>query len=360
MLIPISSILTRIRHLKKSLRRRSFVAALFFCSLLVRARGEAQNVPIISGSVGMLSETNEGVNFFQPVLAPVFAAPLGSHLMVEGRFNFDGFFIQNNRTGPYNGQLFKSTQILQLDYIASSKLTIVVGQSLVPFNTYNERLSQLWQQNFQDAPMIAAVGTRDTGTAVGMQARGNAYSNSHLQLNYVAWFSKRQDRFSLNGTRSVGDRVEVFLPNKRIELGTSFTRRLQGTYYNSVGAHFYWLPWRSPLQVRAEYAHDPHSQGYWIENSYRLSQWRGADSLLGRVEPLFRFQQSFRNSPGPGDGLPGVDTKIADFGVDYHFPHDVRLNTSYSRQFAQGGDGNIWGLALSYRFLLPAWPEKKR
>ncbi len=124
--------------------------------------------------------------------------------------------------------------------------------------------------------------------------------------------------------------------------------------------HFSWLPYSSPLQVRAEYAHDPHSQGYWIENSYRLSQIHGPDSFIGRIEPLFRFQQSFRNSPGPGDGLPGVDTKIADFGLDYNLPHDIRFKTSYSRKFAQGADGNIWGLSVTYRFLFPAWPGKRQ
>ncbi len=341
--------------------RRSRVcgALLVIASWFGPVSVSAQNVPIVTGSLGMLSETNEGTNVLQTVFAPVFAAPLGSHFLAEGRFNLDGNFVQNNRTGPYHGQLFKATQILQLDYIVNSRITIVAGQSLVPFNTYNERLSELWQQNFQDAPMIAAVGTRDTGTAFGMQVRGNAYSNSHVRLNYVGWFSKRQKRFSLDGTRSIGDRVELFLPNKRIEIGTSFTRRLQDTRYNSVGVHFYWLPSRSPLQVRAEYAHDPHSQGYWIENSYRLSQWHGRNSLTGRIEPLFRFQQSFRNSAGAGDGLPKVDTKIADFGLDYHFPHDIRVNTSYSRKFAQGADGNIWGFALTYRFLFPAWPGKK-
>lgn len=308
----------------------------------------------------MLSETNEGVTFFQPVFAPVFAAPVGSHLLAEGRFNLDGFFIQKNRTGPYNGQLFKSTQIAQLDYIVNSRLTVVAGQSLVPFNTYNERLSEIWQQDFQDAPMLAGVGTRDSGTSVGTQLRGNAFANEHVHVNYVGWFSTRINKYSLNGTRAVGDRVEVFFPNKRIEIGTSFTRRLQGTQYKPVGVHFFWLPYRSPLQVRAEYAHNPHSQGYWIENSYRLSQWKGPDSFVGRIEPLFRFQQAFRNSVGPGDGLPKVDTKIADFGLDYHMPHDVRFNASYSRKFAQGADGNIWGLSMSYRFLFPAWREKKK
>lgn len=193
-----------------------------------------------------------------------------------------------------------------------------------------------------------------------MQARGNIFSNNHIRVNYVSWFSKRQNRFSLNGTRAIGDRVEIFFPNKRIEVGASFTRRLQDARYNNYGAHFTWLPYSSPLQVRGEYAHNPNSQGYWIENSYRLSKFHGADSFIGRIEPLFRFQQAFRNTAGPADGLPRVDTKIADFGLDYNLPHDVRIKSSYSRKFAQGADGNIWGLSVTYRFLYPAWPGKKK
>ncbi|MES2390298.1 MAG: hypothetical protein V4555_01555 [Acidobacteriota bacterium] len=317
-------------------------------------------MPIITGSVGMVSSTNAGVTSFSDIAAPVFAWPIGPHVLVEGRFNLDEFFVQNNRTGPYKGTFIKATQIAQFDYIMSRRMTLVVGQSLVPFNTYNERLSQLWQQNFLAAPLVAAVGTRDSGGAVGAQLRGNIYNNDHVEINYIGWFSKRQDRFSLNGTRAAGDRIDIFFPNKRIEIGTSFARRLQGTNYNSFGAHFYWLPYRSPLQIRSEYAHTPGSQGYWMEASYRLSQLGGPSSILGRVEPLFRMQQAFRNRTFSGDGLPSVDTKIADLGLDYHFPNEVRLNTSYSRRFAQGKDANLWALSLNYRYIFPAWPGRKK
>ena len=104
----------------------------------------------------MLSETNEGVNFFQPVFAPVFAAPLGSHFMVEGRFDLDGYFIQNNRTGPYEGQLFKSTQILQLDYVANSKLTI---QEHVPgITSLNYTLNAKVNDTIYDQEVICYAG----------------------------------------------------------------------------------------------------------------------------------------------------------------------------------------------------------
>lgn len=284
---------------------------------------------------------------------------MGKHFLAEARFDFREFFIQDNRQGPYKGTFFKATQYLQLDYIAHPKLTITAGRFLTPFGTYNERLGALWIQNFQDAPTIFSIGTRTTGSSDGVMLRGVALSKPSVQVNYLGYFSVLSSVDQFKSARSAGDRVDVYFPGKRIEVGTSYARFLQGTQNNSIGVHFWWLPWRSPLQVRSEYAHGAHAQGYWMETSYRLSQWRGADSLLGRVEPLFRMQQTFRNSPGQGDGLPSVDTKQADFGLDYHFPHEVRLNTSYSRKFATTGNANIWDLALTYRFLFPVWKGHK-
>ena len=55
------------------------------------------------------------------------------------------------------------------------------------------------------------------------------------------------------------------------------------------------------------------------------------------------------------DGLPSANTQQADFGLDYNFPHTVRLNSSYSREFSKTGDTNIWDVSLTYRFLLPLW-----
>lgn len=346
---------------KQRTRRPNIVVASLLALLMGLALCKAafaQNVPVITGSGGMISQETAGVQNFQYILAPVFALPVGPHVLIEGRFNFDEFLQQDNRTGPYKSTLFKNTQIASLDYVMNKHMTLVVGQSLTPFNIYNERLSQLWQQQFIAAPLATSIGTRDSGTSVGAQLRGSAYANDHFQLNFTGWFSKRQDRFSLNGTRAIGDRIELFFPQKRIEIGTSFTRRLQDSRYNAYGMHFVWLPHRSPLVVRSEYAHDPYSQGYWLESGYRLSQFGGANSLIGRLEPVFRIQQAFRNKTFSADGMPAVDTKLADFALDYHLPKEFRINTSYSRRFAKGKDGNLWTASFNYRFILPAWPGK--
>ena len=316
-------------------------------------------VPILSGGVGMFSSTNQGFTFMQPVLAPVLALPLGPHVLVESRADLRGLFQQNNNTGPFHGSFTGTLEYLQADYIANRHLTITAGRFLTPFGTYNERLTPIWIRNFQDAPLIFAIGTRTSGSSNGVMVRSNLYSSQRLSVDNTAFFSTNVATGTFQSARAVGDRVNVYFPGKRLEVGASFERFLQSTpserpHRNSGGVHLWWTPWRSPLQVRSEYAHGPHAEGYWVETGYRLSQFGGQDSWIGRFQPLFRMQQSFRLTPQPGDGLPSANTKQADFGFDYYLPHEVRLNTSYSRTFSTV-NGNIWDISLTYRFLFPAW-----
>jgi hypothetical protein len=316
----------------------------------------AQNVPIISGGLGFLDSKNTGVNFFQPVAAPVIVAPLGKYFLAESRFDLRGLYIPKNGTsGPYQGSFLRTTEYLQLDYLASDKLTITGGRFLTPFGTYNERLTAIWIRKFQDAPLIFPIGTRTTGSSDGGMIRGVLLAKPSFHLDYIGYFSASSNVAQFQAGRQAGYRFDLYFPKKRIEVGTSYGRFLQGAHYNATGAHFWWQPWRFPFELRSEYAHGPHAQGYWMEAAYRLSRWRGPESIIGRLEPVFRMQQTFRNSPGQGDGLPAADTQQADFGLDYHLPHEVRLNGSYSRKFSPAGNGNIWDVSLTYRFLFPMW-----
>jgi len=327
-----------------------------YAMLLFASLASAQNTPIISGALGFLDSKNTGINFFQPVAAPVVVAPLGKHLLAESRFDLRGFYEPKNGTsGPYQGSFIGSTQYLQLDYLASDKMTFTAGRYLTPFGTYNERLTAIWIQKFQDAPLIFPIGTRTTGSSDGAMVRGVLVAKPLFHIDYIGYFSVSSSVAQFQAARAAGDRVDIYFPTKRLEIGTSYARFLQGTQNNSTGVHLWWQPYRFPLDVRSEYAHGPHAAGYWVEAGYRLSQLGGPYSLFGRLEPVFRMQQVFRNSPGPGDGLPAANTQQADFGLDYHVPHEVRLNTSYSRKFSATGNGNIWDVSLTYRFLFPMW-----
>jgi hypothetical protein len=317
----------------------------------------AQETPLISGGAGFFTNTNGGNTTYIPAISPLIQAPITKRLQVESRAYLLEAFFPNGSRG-YDTSHFVALTYLQANYLATSHLTVVAGSFLSPFGTYTERLSPIWISNFQDAPLIVPIGT-GTGAGLGGMLRGNAYSNGKVSIDYAAYFSARSANEQFNASRSTGLRVNAYLPRPRLEVGVSYGRLLQGSNADAVGFHVWWLPPNTAFKMRSEYAHTTHAHGYWIETDYRLSRFGGSESVIGRFEPVFRMQQVFRNAPDPTDGLPSKDTQRADFGVDYHLPHNVRINTSYSRQFSESGNRNIWQTGIVYRFLFPAWKGKK-
>jgi len=328
-------------------------------ALYVAPHAAAQDTPLISGGVGFFTSTNRGNTSYTSVISPVLEAPLGKHLLVESRANLlESFFPKGPGQPGYTTAHFVGLSYLQLDYLATAHLTVVGGNFLTPFGTYNERLAPIWISNFQDAPLISGIGTMGSGSGTGGMLRGSAVSTPNFSVDYAAYFSAKSTNEQFQSSRSTGGKVEVYFPKRRLEIGTSYGRLLEGTQTNSFGTHVWWEPASMPLKLRSEYAHGAHAQGYWIEADYRLSQFRGPESLIGRLEPVFRWQQVFRNGPDPTDGLPSADTQRTDFGLDYHLPHEVRINTSYARQFSSTGNHNVWETGIVYRFLFPTWKGK--
>jgi hypothetical protein len=321
--------------------------------------GIAQDTPLLSGGVGFFTSTNAGQTTYSPTIQPLLAAPIGQHLLVESRAILLESFAPNGGNQPgYDHTHFISLTYLQGDYIASPHLTVVGGSFLIPFNTYNDRLSPIWIGKYQQGPLIASLGTMGTGTGTGGMLSGSALSRSKYSLSYNAYFSSRADNQYFAAKRSAGGRASLYLPDQRLEIGLSYNRLLQDTHENFYGAHVWWEPKNSGFQLRSEFARGHHAQGYWIETAYRTQAFGGLDSYIGRIEPVFRMNQSFRRDTVESDGLPLVNTQRADFGLDYNLPHNTRILTSYSRQFASTGNFNIWQTGIVYRFLFPAWKGK--
>ena len=319
----------------------------------------AQDVPIISGGIGFFTRTSGGNTTYFPYIKPVAAVPLGSHVLIESRGTFVEFVSPHPHIG-YRTSSFKTVDYLQADVIAGPHLTLVGGEFLTPFGTYNERQTQIWNQTLADFPLIFGLGNMNTAVSVGGMARGSAASTQHMSLSYAAYYSANITNRYFAAERSSGGRGSLYLPEHGLELGASYGRSLGSSHENFEGVHVWWEPSQSPFKFRSEYGHAPNAQGYWFETDYRLSHFGGADSAFGRLEPVFRMQQTFRDKPDSNDSLPSVNTNEADFGLDYHLPHEVRINTSYARQFASTGDFNIWETAIVYRFLFPAWRGKKQ
>jgi hypothetical protein len=339
---------------------RSARLAAFSLAMLCTARYEiAQDVPLLSGGVGFFTSTDAGQTTYSPTIQPLLAAPIGPHLLVESRaILLESFAPDGDNQPGYDHTHLVSLTYLQGDYVASSHVTIVGGSFLIPFNTYNDRLSPIWIGNFQQGPLTVGLGTMGTGTGTGGMLSGSLFSRRKYSLSYNTYFSSRVDNQYFEAKRSAGGRTSLYLPDQRLEIGVSYDRLLQDTHENFYGAHVWWEPKNSGFQLRSEFARGHHAQGYWIETAYRTQAFGGLDSYIGRIEPVFRMNQSFRRDTVESDGLPLVNTQRADFGLDYNLPHNTRILTSYSRQFSSTGNTNIWQTGIVYRFLFPAWKGK--
>lgn len=342
---------------------RSLWSALVILGVLAlgisQNRAAAQDVPLLSGGVGFFTSTNGGSTNYQPHIEPLIAAPLGNRLLFESRaILLEEFSPKGGNQSGYDHQHLATIIYMQGGFHANPHLNVVLGDFLLPFNTYNDRLSPIWIGNFQDGPFVANVGTMGSGSGVGGMLSGSAASNDKVNVSYNAWFSARSGNFYFNSQRSSGGRVSVYLPEARLEIGTSYDRRLQGTHENFEGIHLWWEPKDTAFRLRSEYGRGQHASGYWIEADYRTQAFGGLDSWVGRFEPVFRMQQTFRKDNGGGDGLPSVNSQRPDFGLDYDLPHNTRILTSYSRQFSSPKNVNIWETGIVYRFLFPAWKGK--
>jgi hypothetical protein len=319
----------------------------------------AQNTPLLSGGVGFFSFTNGGQTRYQPIFEPLLAAPVGPRLMIESRAALLESFSQRSGGQPgYNHTHVITLTYLQGNYFLSPHVTVVAGTFLLPFNTYNDRLSPIWIGNFQGAPLTVGLGVLGSGAGTGGMLSGSAVSRAKYSVSYKAFFSSRVGNQYFAARRSAGGRGSLYLPEQRLEIGGSYVRQLQGVQENFSGAYVWWEPKNSGFQFRSEYGRGKHAQGYWIETAYRTDAFGGYDSFVGRIEPVFRMNQTFRFDKLGGDGVSNVNTQRADFGLDYNLPHNTRILTSYSRQFSSTGNANIWQTGIIYRFLFPAWKGK--
>ena len=347
-----------------SLKHRSAANAIRYLGFALVAvaithYGSAQDTPLISGGVGFFTSTNGGNTTYYPIIEPLLAAPLGQHVLVESRAALIETFAPNGGNQPgYDHTHFIGLTYLQGDYVASRHFTIVGGDYLIPFNTYNERLSPIWIGNFQDGPLVAALGVLSSGSGLGGMLRGNAIARNKYSIDYAWFYSTRSGNEQFKTQRGSGGRASLYLPEQRLEMGLSYDRVLQGTHENFYGAHLWWEPKETAFRLRSEFARGHHAQGYWVEADYRTQAFGGLDSVIGRFEPVFRMQQTFRRDTIVSDGLPLVNTQRADFGLDYNLPHNTRILTSYARQFSSTGNHNVWETGIVYRFLFPAWKGK--
>jgi hypothetical protein len=329
---------------------------LLAASLCAAAQtAEDKPVPILSGSVGTFSFVTAGQNVIDTQINPVLLVPLGDRWLVESRAEFEGAFQRPPGGGPYGGPVDKHVDYAQIDYIANPYLTVTAGRFLTPFGIFNERLYPVWIRALQPDPLILPINTAPSD---GAMFRGGFPVNGQANLNYALYVSATSIAIdSVDSERHVGGRMGFFFSKPRLEVGGSWQRTLQDDRKNAFGFHMGWQPAKFPLNLRSEFAHSFEGSGYWIEGAYRLSQAHFWQKAMRRTEVVGRAQQFFVGAIG-ADGeaaldLPSVNTREADFGINYFLRDGMKGIVSYGRQFSSAGNFNQWSFGLAFRFLVP-------
>jgi hypothetical protein len=352
------------RHQTASRRWRRILlpgAAAIFLLLLSPAWIAAQNsdtekpIPILTGNVGTFSFVTAGQNLIDTQINPVLLVPLGDRWLIEARAEFEGKFQRPLAGGPYGGPVNKHLDYAQIDYIASPYVTITAGRFLTPFGIFNERLYPVWIRALQPDPLILPINTAPSD---GAMLRGGFPVNARANLNYSVYVSATSIGISsVDSERHIGGRMGFFFPGSRLEVGGSWQRTLQDDRKNAFGFHLAWQAAQAPLSLHSEFARSFEGSGYWIESAYRLSQARFWQKAMRRTEVVARLQQFYTGEIGPDDadalGLPGANTREADFGVNYFLRDGLKGIASYGRQFSSAGNANQWSFGIAYRFLVP-------
>jgi hypothetical protein len=338
-------------------------------SLLFAAMAWAQNpdapdtsagyIPVLSGTFAYVQNANGGVTALEPQIETVLLVPFGSHVLLESRAEFTGFFQRQFQThGPFVGKVFKSVDYAQVDWLANTHLIASAGAYLLPFGMYNERLAPLWIRNLQDTPITDVIGTRPFGIGDGVMLRGNAKETNAYSVQYTAYFSARSSINQLLASRVTGEDASIYLKGPHLEIGQSYQRLLQDHQINSVATYVSWQPPRQPLDLKAEFDRSFYGAGYWIEPDYMFTQVPWASAFFRRLQFAPRFQQVHPLNGG-GNSLPTKDTERFDAGLNFYIHDNLRLVSSYGRQFQQNANANIWNFGITYRFIWPLWPGRK-
>jgi hypothetical protein len=339
-----------------------FLGALlvFLCVPVLHAQEQSDSpkpVPVIIGGAGFITTFDGGEPHLGPLIAPVLLVPIEDRWLIESRATFEADMTQRPGSSAFHGQVLKSIDYLQLDFIANPYVTVTVGRFLTPFGIFNERLYPVWIRNLQTDPLILPIGVGPSNASTGAMLRGGFQATPRFNINYAVYFSALStvtlsNVTPLDSDRFAGGRLGIFIPNARLEIGGSFQHLLQDERSNSFGFHGGWQPPALPLELRGEYQRSARGSGYWIEPAYRLNQVPFWQYAMRRTQVVARLQQYWVGEL-PSDSLPSVNTRRFEFGVNYYFRDGLRAASSYGRQFSEAGNKNIWTIGLTYRFAFP-------
>jgi hypothetical protein len=318
----------------------------------------ASPLPTITGGLVFNSTFSPGTQTYSPVLNPIVLVPLGNRFLFESEYNVSSDLTRDH--GVWNPrQLNKEIEYMQLDYLVNSNLTIVVGRVFTPFGIYIERYHPEWIRDLQVAPIIFGISHQQS---MGTELRGAVHLNSKVDLTYTGFYAFNSTIKYFDGDRGAGGRTSLFFPEKGVEVGFSYNRRLGENRFNLYAFDGTWNLKSIPLDLRSEvFKTGILGNGYWVEGAYRLKK-HSHNAFLRKSQVVLRGEQYFTPSQADmalntmsgmmmGDNfLPDQNTTRGFAGWNYYVNDAVKLSFAFGRSFALGENQNIYSLGITYRF----------
>ena len=266
--------------------------------------------------------------------------------------------------------------MIQMDYIASDAVTVVVGRYLTPFGFFNERLNHEWINKMTDTPLMFSQVSPLLSTN-GLQMRGSQYVfGSPVKLEYSLYGGNsaslgtapnnpaNQQVTDLaaitsapGAVNAIGGRLGLWVPELGINFGMSGYS--QGAYTPAAGDRFQMYGvdasyHKGNWDARVEFAQNYQQAGSYIGNDIRRTgmytqlafrDYQNTLPMLASLELVGRFSMARFSGIDPtqidltafAPGTAPVDRNQYTLGVNYYLYPSMILKFDYEWNPALAG-----------------------
>src|SRR5260370_28343627 len=121
----------------------------------------------------------------------------------------------------------------------------------------------MWIRNLGNEHMIFAINNNSSD---GAMLRGSAQVTPGMNITYTAYYSVRMTNSQLSADRRAGGRASLFFPNKRVEVGVSYSKVLSDQRYSMAGADLTLTLKKIPFYICAKgIPNATIGKGYFVE-----------------------------------------------------------------------------------------------
>lgn len=265
---------------------------------------------------------------------------------------------------------------IQMDWIVSDAVTVVVGRYLTPFGFFNERLNHEWINKMTDTPLMFSQVSPLLSTN-GVQVRGSRYVfGSPVKLEYSLYGGNSAslgtapdsppnqqvtDLAAITGApgvfNAIGGRLGLWVPELGINFGMSGYS--QGAYTPAAGDRFQMYGvdasyHKGNWDARIEFAQNYQQAGSYIGNDIRRTgmytqlafrDYQNTLPFLANLELIGRFSMARFSGIDPtqidltafAPGTAPVDRNQYTLGINYYLYPSMVLKFDYEWNPALAG-----------------------